>query len=139
MAKIDKLFVDFGPWIKAVLLIVALITAISIGLFSTGAFDRSKCDGRSNTKCAGDDSFSREGPARFSCAGGKFIDAEFGDAGAHIRLSDGREVSLPRTNYSSAQEAEFSNPDHSFVFAYDGGYASIVEFGAFTYSACPKN
>ena len=131
MAKIDKVFVLYGNWIIVASLLGALITALLIGMYATGAFSREQ-DEKSLIER------SLSGSVSFTCADGRTIDVQLSDGSAHVTLSDGRTFDL-RGNFSGEQEIEFADPERNFIFAYDGSYGSIVEYGTLTYSACIAN
>ncbi|MEN9561133.1 MAG: hypothetical protein RIQ56_406 [Candidatus Parcubacteria bacterium] len=72
--------------------------------------------------------------AIFSCAHGKSFSATFIDDTVRLKLSDGREISLPRA--ISGSGARFANADESFVFWNKGDTAFVLESGTTTYEGC---
>lgn len=126
--QIDKFFNDHGMLIKAALLILSVIIAVGIGMFATGGFDLYPDNPEQ-------DQAANVGRSTFVCPDGKSIVASFTDGSVALELSDGRNLSLFR-GVRTASEVEFANPDRSFIFAYEGNRASIVEGGVITYGAC---
>lgn len=76
--------------------------------------------------------------AIFMCEGGKTITAAFylgDDKYVDLKLSDGRNISIPRA--ISASGARYAKPDESFVFWNKGDTAFITE-GTTTYANCAE-
>ena len=75
--------------------------------------------------------------ARFTCKGGKTVDATFINAAqssVDLVLSDGRKISLPQA--MSASGARYANSGETFVFWNKGNTAFIEESGKPTYQGC---
>ncbi|MFH1608452.1 MAG: MliC family protein [Patescibacteria group bacterium] len=76
--------------------------------------------------------------ARFDCANGSFIDAEFNNnqeqKSVDLTLSDARKFTLPEV--ISASGARYANADESFVFWNKDDTAFIEEGGQTTYTDC---
>jgi putative hemolysin len=75
--------------------------------------------------------------ARFTCSGGKSVDATFvngAQSSVQLKLSDGRSLTLPQA--MSASGARYANKDESFVFWNKGNTAFIEESGKTTYDGC---
>ena len=75
--------------------------------------------------------------AKFTCQGGKTIDATFFASSVDLKLSDGRSMQLPQA--MSASGARYANKDETFVFWNKGNTAFITEGageGKETYSGC---
>jgi membrane-bound inhibitor of C-type lysozyme len=75
--------------------------------------------------------------AKFTCQGGKTIDATFYASSVDLKLSDGRSMQLPQA--MSASGARYANKDETFVFWNKGNTAFITEGaseGKETYSGC---
>jgi membrane-bound inhibitor of C-type lysozyme len=77
--------------------------------------------------------------ATFFCEGDKSIEASFfpgNDEGVDLKLSDGRNLSIPHA--WSASGARYANADESFVFWNKGNTAFVTEGrpGHETYSGC---
>ena len=70
----------------------------------------------------------------YLCSAGKFIEALVADNMLTLRLSDGRQLSIPRT--ISSYGVRFTNPDGSFVFFDKGSGVSIEENHRVTYENC---
>jgi len=72
--------------------------------------------------------------AVFGCADAKAIYTEFTKNNVRIKLSDGRELSLPQA--ISASGARYANNDESFIFWNKGNGAFIEEKGVMTFKDC---
>ncbi len=72
--------------------------------------------------------------ATYRCDANKTIEASFGDRIVVLKLSDGRNVTLPQT--ISASGVRFANEDETFVFWNKGNTAFIEETGTTTYVNC---
>lgn len=75
--------------------------------------------------------------AHFACTDGKAIDATFINgtrSSVRLKLSDGRELSLPQA--LSASGARYANKDESVVFWNKGDTAFVEEAGKTTYADC---
>lgn len=75
--------------------------------------------------------------AKFTCDGGKSIDATFINAGSgsvRLALSDGRSMTLPQTRSGSG--ARYANKEETIVFWNKGNTAFIDEGGTMTYNDC---
>lgn len=75
--------------------------------------------------------------AKFTCDGGKTIDATFvntGKGSVKLVLSDGRSLTLPQA--MSASGARYANKDESVVFWNKGNTAFIDEGGKTTFQNC---
>lgn len=77
--------------------------------------------------------------ATFTCVEGKIIEAEFdnlvpSDTKVRLKLSDGRNLTLPRA--ISGSGARYANADESIVFWNKGDTAFITEKDIETYSNC---
>lgn len=70
----------------------------------------------------------------FSCDNKKTIDATFYQNSVNLKLSDGRNLTVPQA--ISASGARYANSDESFVFWNTGGMGFIQEGQATTYSNC---
>jgi membrane-bound inhibitor of C-type lysozyme len=74
--------------------------------------------------------------AKFACHGGKSIMAAFYSDSVKLKLSDGRNLTLPQA--MSGSGARYANADESIVFWNKGDTAFITEGSATkeTYSGC---
>lgn len=72
--------------------------------------------------------------ARYYCADGKTIDADYTDNQVVLNLSDGRQLTLPHA--MSADGARYANEDESVVFWNVGNTATLTEGDQTTYSDC---
>ncbi len=75
--------------------------------------------------------------ARFTCAGGKSIDATFintGNSRVRLALPDGRKMTLPRA--VAADGARYANAQETVVFWTKGNTAFMQENGQMTYPGC---
>jgi membrane-bound inhibitor of C-type lysozyme len=74
--------------------------------------------------------------AKFKCDGGKTIDATFYADKVDLKLSDGRDLTVPQA--MSASGARYANADETFVFWNKGDTAFVTEGkdGKQTYSDC---
>jgi membrane-bound inhibitor of C-type lysozyme len=72
--------------------------------------------------------------AVFACPDNKAIYAKFTKRMVDIKLSDGRELTLPQT--ISASGARYANSSETFVFWNKGNGAFIEENGTTTYQDC---
>ncbi len=70
----------------------------------------------------------------YACAEGKGIIAIYDERSVSLKLSDGRDLSLPQT--ISASGIRYANEDESFVFWSKGETAFIVEDEVTTYADC---
>jgi membrane-bound inhibitor of C-type lysozyme len=62
---------------------------------------------------------------KYTCTGGKTIDATYYEERVDLTLSDGRSLSLPQA--MSGSGARYANADESFVFWSKGNDAFVTE------------
>lgn len=72
--------------------------------------------------------------AVFACPDNKAIYAEFTKNQVKLKLSDGRELTIPQV--ISASGARYANSDETFIFWNKGDGAFIEESGQTTYQDC---
>lgn len=119
----DKMIHEYGSIILPSLIAVAVAVTVSIWYFATQGIPGARAD-RNNTASQESQNIV------FSCAAGKSLTARVSQSAARIKLSDGREMILPRAG------GAYANADGSFVFSQTGNTAGLKENGVETYTAC---
>ena len=129
MAKSKKLVVD-----RRIILLIAALIFIFIGLLIIKAYSIKKLP---QTGQVDSPAPSLIADASFSCDDNKTIQADFYPNQVMLRLSDGRNLTVPQA--ISADGARYANSDESFVFWNKGNTAFVQEGQATSYSDCVQD
>jgi membrane-bound inhibitor of C-type lysozyme len=116
-------------WYSKVLAIIVYISTLFLGFWLGQRYEKLNCVVNEYEK-----QLEIINTAVFACPDNKAIYAKFTERMVAIKLSDGRELTLPQT--ISASGARYANSGETFVFWNKGNGAFIEENGTTTYQDC---
>lgn len=129
----DKTFYNYGNYAIVIFVIVTALAILFLWHLATSLWGPSNPVNKVQVTLTQKIENATAGDL-LTCENGKSIRVRFDGTQAHLNLSDGREISLPKIVSDSS--TKYSNPNGSFIFRSVSGAAFVAENGVVLYANC---